>query len=98
MAMQMCWERKTTRQQLLFNPVCIFGQWIERNSPQLRLSTPEIPLYDPENLAIPSCSQEDWDLAIRIVATGRMARLGTVCTSYQGEVNETNETRRKAIA
>jgi hypothetical protein len=74
------------------------AQWIEPNSPQLRLSTPEIPLYDPENRAIPSCSQEDWDLAIRIVSSGRMTRLGTICTSYQGEVNETNETRRGAIS
>src|SRR5205823_4724801 len=40
---------------------------------------------------IVSCSQEDWDLATRIVASGRMARLKQFAEFFQGEVNETNE-------
>jgi hypothetical protein len=76
------------------------AQWIEGDSPRLSLATSEIPLYDPDNLAIASCSQEDWDLAVRIMESGRMARLGTMCVSYQGEVNETNESKpnRNAIS
>ncbi len=74
------------------------AQWIVPDSPSLQLSTPDIPLYDPINLTIVSCSQEDWDLAVRMMAAGRMGRLGEACTSYQGEVNETNETRRHAIS
>jgi type I restriction-modification system DNA methylase subunit len=74
------------------------AQYIEDTSPRLTLSTPDIPLYDPENRALPSCSQEDWDLAIRLMSSGRMTRLGTACTSYQGEVNETNEAERNAIS
>ena len=60
-------------------------------SSSLTLAATDIPLYDPSNLTIVSCSQADWELAVRIMQTGRFQRLGSVCTSYQGEVNETNE-------
>ncbi len=71
---------------------------IESTSPSLQLRTDDIPLYDPENRAIVSCSQSDWDLAVRIMQTGRLTRLGTMCTSYQGEVNETTDGRRECLA
>lgn len=64
---------------------------IEPSSPVLRLKTSEIPLYDESNLSIVSCSQEDWDLAVKIMQTGRLGRLGKYCKQFQGEVNETNE-------
>ena len=57
----------------------------------LTLTTADIPLYDPNNFTIVSCGQADWDLAVRIMKSGQMVRLGTLCKSYQGEVNETNE-------
>ena len=68
------------------------------DSPTLRLTSADIPQYDPENLAIVSCSQEDWDLAIRIMSSGRMVRLGSLCTSFQGEVNETNDRKAGRIS
>jgi hypothetical protein len=71
---------------------------IEPGAAELRLTTADIPLYDPENMTITSCSQEDWDLAVRIMRSGRLRRLGEVCTSYQGEVNETNETERGTLS
>ena len=71
---------------------------IEESSPGLLLSTSEIPLYDPENLTVVSCDQRDWDLAVRIMRTGRLQRLGNVCVSYQGEVNETNEGPRGSLS
>lgn len=64
---------------------------IEAESPALRASATSIPLYDPENMTIVSCSQHDWDLAERIMRSGRLTRLSAFCVSYQGEVNETNE-------
>jgi len=70
------------------------AQYIETNSPSLSLSTFQIPLYDPSNLTVVSCSQQDWDLAVRIMQSGRMIRLGDVAEFFQGEVNETNERAR----
>jgi hypothetical protein len=71
---------------------------IDTNAPTLRLTSMDIPLYDPENMTITSCSQADWDLAVRIMQSGRMERLGALCIQYQGEVNETNEKPRGALS
>jgi hypothetical protein len=62
---------------------------IEADSPTLRLSAISIPLYDPENLTVVSTSQSDFDLASRIIASGRMRRLREFAIFSQGEVNET---------
>lgn len=67
------------------------GRLILSDSPSLQLSTQSVPLYDPENFTIVSCSQVDWDLATRIMRTGRMKRLREFAEFFQGEVNETNE-------
>lgn len=71
---------------------------IEEGSPSLRLATDQIPRYDPENLSIVSCSQEDWDFAVRIMGSGRMQRLSEYATSFQGEINETNERPKETIS
>ncbi|HEV2099115.1 MAG TPA: N-6 DNA methylase [Stellaceae bacterium] len=63
----------------------------EPSSPSLTLTAGEIPLYDPSNLTIVSCSQVDWDLATRIMETGRLVRLREYVEFFQGEVNETNQ-------
>jgi len=70
---------------------------IEEDSPALRLTTAAIPLYDPENFTIVSCSQTDWDLATRIISSGRMTRLREFVEFFQGEVNETNERKRGCL-
>jgi hypothetical protein len=67
------------------------GRFIEEDSPGLTLTTEAIPLYDPSNFTIVSCDQADWDLASRIVQSGRMGRLKEFTEFFQGEVNETNE-------
>ena len=67
------------------------AQFFGPDSPSLKLSTAEIPLYDPSNVTIVTCSQEDWDLAVRIMRSGRMGRLASFAQSFQGEVNETND-------
>ena len=68
------------------------------NSPSLELSTSQIPLYDPENLTIVSCSQDDWDIAVRIMSGDRCVRLGSLCMSFQGEINETNDRNHGRIS
>jgi hypothetical protein len=73
------------------------AQFIEAGSPTLSLNSNSIPLYDPGNHTIVSCSQQDWDLATRILERPAMGRLGSYCTSFQGEVNETNEGRRSGV-
>lgn len=74
------------------------GRTIDRDSPGLQLTTADIGLYDSENSTIVSCSQEDWDLATRIMRSGRMRRLRDVAEFFQGEVNETNERKRGALS
>jgi len=69
------------------------GRNIEADSPALELTTAAIPLYDPTNRTIVSCSQADWNLATRIMASRRMQRLGEVAEFFQGEVNETVQRR-----
>ncbi len=70
------------------------GQFIEEASPSLTLTTAAIPLYDPNNFTIVSCGQADWDLATRIMQSGRLGRLQDFAVFFQGEVNETNERAR----
>ena len=64
---------------------------VDPDSPFLTVRTSEIPLYDPTNATIVSCSQDDWDLAVRIAQRPGIRRLGSICKSYQGEVNETTD-------
>lgn len=71
---------------------------IKIDSPRLLLSTTSIPLYDPVNFSIVSCSQEDWNLATRIMQTGSLRRLGDFAEFFQGEINETNERRKGTIS
>lgn len=67
------------------------GRVFRDDCDRLTLTTQAIPLYDPNNFTIVSCDQTDWDLATRIMQTGRMGRLGEWAEFFQGEVNETNE-------
>lgn len=70
---------------------------IEESSPSLTLQTDHIPLYDPSNRSIVSCSQDDWDLAVKIMAGGRMTRFGQFVEFSQGEVNETIQRRKGTL-
>ena len=74
------------------------GRELTEPQAELELSSSEIPLYDPSNLTIVSCSQADWDLAMRMMGTGRLARLGQFAEFFQGEVNETNERAKGTIS
>ena len=65
----------------------------EAASPSLLISTADIPQYDPSNMTVASCSQQDWDLAVQLMKREDFCRLGSLCTQYQGEVNETTDRR-----
>jgi hypothetical protein len=60
------------------------AQFIEADSPSLILNSKSIKLYDPENLTIVSCSQEDCDV-VTSLAEQPIARLGDFADFYQGE-------------
>lgn len=64
------------------------AQYIEPDSPALELNSNSVTLYDPANITIVSCTQDDWDLATEIL-DGQNARLGNFIRFFQGEVNET---------
>jgi hypothetical protein len=74
------------------------GKDIEPDSPSLLIRRNAVELYDPENQTIVACSQEDWDLAVRIMSSGRMRRLGEYSKAYQGEVNETTDGKKGSIS
>lgn len=73
------------------------GRWIESSSPILKLAPKEVLAFDPENSAIPSCTQKDWELVVHIITHEKMQRMGEVAKSFQGEVNETNERAREVL-
>lgn len=73
------------------------AQFIEENSPHYQLTTDDIPLYDPINFTIASCSQADWDLAVRLMQTGRLVRLRQYAEFFQGEINETTQRREGVL-
>ena len=68
------------------------GKYFEARSPVLRIKPDQISLYDSKNTAIPSCTQRDWDLVMKILSAS-VVRMSTVADHYQGEVNETSHAR-----
>ncbi len=71
---------------------------IEAEAPTLELRPSELESFSPEYLVIPSCTQRDWELAVRVLRNSSMMRLGDLAESFQGEVNETVERRRGALS
>ncbi|MGA3133279.1 MAG: DNA methyltransferase [Terracidiphilus sp.] len=67
------------------------GRTFEPKSPTLTLSAEEVYEFDASNHTVVSCDQADWDLAIRLMRQPDWRRLEDFCTSYQGEVNETED-------
>ena len=57
-----CFEKNAAAIERPFHARVHPANVIEPNSPGLTLTTADVPLYDPGNRAIVSCSQADWDL------------------------------------
>ena len=64
------------------------GRFIEGDASPLWTDSNSIKVYDPENLTIVSCTQDDWDLMASLPSE-RVARLRDYVTFFQGEVNQT---------
>ena len=86
-------EKKRARFRSRVHP----AQYIDDASPSLLVSTRELGVYDPENLAVVSCDQADWDLVVQITGNPRVGRVRQFAKFFQGEVNETNERRRGVL-
>ena len=65
---------------------------LDSRSPALKIRPDEVSAFDPENMPILSCTQRDWDLAMRLLDS-KIVRMSTLATHHQGEVNETTHTR-----
>lgn len=69
------------------------GRFVEEGISPLWTDSNSIKIYDPENLTIISCTQQDWDL-LASLPTERIARLRDYVTFFQGEVNQTVATAK----
>ena len=65
------------------------GRYVEESTPALWSVSESVQAYDPQNLTIVSCTQEDWDLMASLPSE-RIARLRDYVRFFQGEVNQTN--------
>jgi len=74
------------------------GRYIESVSPTLQVGNSELLAFDPENCAIPSCTQDDWRLAASLVTCQNLRRMSDIAQSFQGEVNETNERSKGSLS
>ena len=68
------------------------GRLIETQSQALQIRPDQISAYDPDNIAIPSCTQRDWDIAMKILGND-VIRMSMIADHNQGEVNETTHSR-----
>ncbi len=73
-------------------------RYFEDTSPTLCVSPEEIIRFDPLNAPIPSCTQRDWEIAVRIIRLEHMRRIGDYCRASQGEVNETADGKKGFIS
>ena len=68
------------------------GRWISECSETLQVSSSETLTIDPDNAAIPACTQRDWEIATAIWTT-RVGRLGDLAKCFRGDMEETAEIR-----
>jgi hypothetical protein len=73
------------------------GRFVVESSTTLMVSSAEILSFDEAGAVIPSCSQRDWDIIVRILGLPTIKRLGVIAKSFQGEVNETNQRERGSV-
>lgn len=72
-------------------------QIVTESSPTLVVSPAEIISFDEAGAVIPSCTQRDWDIIVRILGLPTIKRFKAIAKSFQGEVNETNERERGTV-
>jgi Eco57I restriction-modification methylase len=73
------------------------AQFIEPSTPRLSLNSNSVKTYDPANLTIVSCRQDDWDLVTQL-AEQPNSRFREYVNFFQGEVNQTVATAQGLLA
>ena len=73
------------------------GALIDPASPRLTILPSDVSTFDAVNLTIPCCTETDWKLITRLLRLPTLRRMGQLVTSFQGEVNETNERVRGCL-
>ena len=74
------------------------GAVVSTASPAVTLTLDDIVEFDDTNIPFPSCSQEDWQVAIKLLGRSGTQRLGKYCTASQGEVNETTDRKKGFVS
>ena len=74
------------------------GRIILESSPILFIKPSEMIKIDNVNYVIPSCTQKDWDIAVRIIERDNVKKIKNYCVAYQGEVNETTDGKKGFIS
>jgi len=83
--------------KIRFNLRVHLNNTVENDSPSLSLISKEIIAFDNVNVTIPSCTQEDWEIATKVLLNPNVIKMSDYAESFQGEVNETNERKRGAL-
>jgi hypothetical protein len=73
------------------------GGSLDQERHRVALRTQDIEVFDPINATIVSCSQSEWDLALKLLKNNKVLRLGQLAHSFQGEVNETTQGARGIV-
>ncbi len=63
-----------------------------------KFTAPELARLNSHNLAIPTCTQRDWEIASLLISLPATRRLRDYCQAFQGEINETTDGKRGFIA
>ena len=74
------------------------AQFMDPSSDRLSVRPTEILALETENVPIPSCTQRDWHIAVKLGSHRQMGRLGDHCRAFQGEVNETTDGKKGFIS
>ena len=69
------------------------AQFVEASTDHLSVKPTEILSLDRENMPIPLCTQRDWAIVGSLIHN-RTKCLRDFCTAFQGEVNETTDTKK----
>ena len=74
------------------------GRYIGGSSSTLHIAPKDIFRFDRHNVPIVTCTQRDWEIAVKIVSNEKFKRISEYCRAYQGEVNETTDGKRGYIS
>jgi hypothetical protein len=74
------------------------GATIDSASPTLRMNPEEVFRFDSSNVPVIACTQMDWETASLITAGADIRRFADYVTAYQGEINETTDSRRGLVS